>query len=233
MALAVVQAASAQAANVSSLSVGPISTTTGNLVVVDWATYAPLGALTGVSDTAGNIFSPAYSPSGGSSGSFTIIQQFYVANAAGNASNSYSFTLSANGYPTATIVEVSGAVTASPLDLAETNGFLLSGTPFTTSGSTAQANEIVFGKVSSDAIASTCTTDANYVDQYNNFTVAGGFTATDVATRIVAATGTQTFAPTFTVSGSPVNYAITTYKGASGPPPANSNGSTLLSMGVG
>lgn len=219
MPLSVVQhtGASAAAAGSVTTAVG-ISTSTGNLVHVDIGVFYQQGVYASMSDTAGNTFLQAvasFQDPADPNGANAILQTRYAKNAIGNGSNIYQVVLTGSGYATIGVIEIQGANTTSPLDLAEHGIGTTTSPTFTTSGTTAQANEVVIGTICQSAGASNTTVPGGWQKQYDEPN--NGFCNLCDATKIVSATGTQTFNPT--ESGISFNHyliAITTYKEAGG-----------------
>lgn len=217
MALVVVQHTGASGQAVSSLSITGLSITAGNLLHVTLDQFFNTTGGT-VSDNAG----------GGSGNTYATAlaqytQQFtntystalYAKNCIGGGSVTLTVSLTSADFPQLSITEISGADASSPLDLHETTssntGF---GPTFTTSGTTATANEIVFGHIAQDFNGITFTEDSNFSTAYDDHSEA--HINCHIATRIVSATGTQTYAPTSTGAASWLNMDIVTYKAASG-----------------
>lgn len=138
-AIAVVQAGSADNAGAGAASV-TLTITSGNLIYVTAGTSAGGGGCGTIAISDGtNTYTPISSYV---SQSFNCSRNYYVANAVGG-----SLTISANFNPNTTgginVYEVSGADTASPLDV-NASGTCGASPCTSASFSTASANEIVF-----------------------------------------------------------------------------------------
>ena len=214
MSIAVVQTVGATGANVASVSTGAVSTTTGNLIHVDQVAYNGDPSLPGTfSDTAGNTFTGIDTVFHDATTSIDY-QSKYVASATGNASNVYTLVLSGSGYCSFSITEISGQ-SASPLDLHERGSVGSTLSPsFTTTGTTAQANEIACAGISEDAIGFVVVTEASgWTNSFNDFSLED--TRLNTAHKVLSSTGTVTYNPT-TAPSAPQTMWIVTYKAAGG-----------------
>lgn len=223
MPIGVVQSVSVAGSAVTGVNTGAINTTTGNLIHVDLSFNTSQG-FSSFGDMAGNTFATAISPFGTTDGVINVNQRsLYAKNAIGLTGNIYNLTLTGAGFPTILVTEISGVDLSSPLDLAEHGDVVAPGlnptVSFTTSGTTSQANEIAMAGLSNSTVGFTVgAQDSNYTTQNNQTFGGGGFCNAENASRVLSATGTQTYAPTltgaFTVAG--VHMWIVTYKGAGG-----------------
>lgn len=236
MALAVVTSGGNYVSAGSTLTVGPLNVPAGSLVVVDIAVYYGAGLFSTLSDTAGNSFTSAYSISvGAATDSHLTLDEFYCANCTGNASNTFTINLTGSGYAVAAVTVISGADTTSPLDKVITDATQFTTTPSITSAATTQADEIVigaFGQVYNPSL--TLTQSSGYTTQYDNFSSGANQTLT-VGTKIVSATGAQTYAPSMNSPGpSYLDIAISTYKAATGGGGGGSTAPRMMALlGVG
>lgn len=235
MALAVVTSGGNYVSAGTSLTVGPLNVPAGSLIVVDIQAYYGLGLFQDLNDTAGNTFATAYSISVGDAvDSHQTAIELYCANCLGNASNTFTINLDSSGYAVAAVTVISGADTTSPLDKVATDATQFTTSPSITSAATTQADEIVigtFGQAYNPSL--TLTQSSGYTTQYDNFSSGANQTLT-VGTKIVSATGTQTYAPSMSGAGpSYVNIAISTYKAASGGGGGSTSPRTMTTMGAG
>lgn len=236
MALAIVTSGGNYVSAASSLTIGPLNVPSGSLIVVDIQVYYALGLFSTLSDTAGNTFSTAYTISVGDAvDSHQTAIELYCANCTGNASNTFTINLTGSGYAVAAVTVISGAETSSPLDKVITDATQNTTTPSITSAATTQADEIVigtFGQAYNPSL--TLTQSSGYTTQYDNFSSGANQTLT-VGTKIVSATGAQTYAPSMSGAGpSYVNIAISTYKAASGGGGGGSTAPRMMALlGVG
>lgn len=214
MALGVVQSAGAKAANMLTVVVGPITTTAGNLLHAGIGIYSAAGLYSSIANTGLDTWAAGVAAFVGGS-SVSSNQTRYAKNINGSAADTITLTLNGLGYPTLSIIEISGADTSSPLDLHESGTASGTSTPsFTTSGSTAVANEISIGEIGNSAgLGINLTPVAGYTETYDDFT--SGFCGLEQAYKIVSVTGTQTYSATASLSPD-WSMCITTYKQASG-----------------
>lgn len=215
MALGVVQSAGAHAANMLTVVVGPITTTAGNLLHADIAVYDGAGLFSSIANTGLDTWATGKSAFD-TSGSVCFNQSNYAKNINGSATDTITVTLTGLGYPAVSIIEISGADTSAPLDLHEGGGPAGNSPTFTTTGTTAVANEIVIGALGqSSGIGNHVTPGGGFTGTYDDFTA--GFCGLNQAYKIVSATGTQTYSGTYGGGSGPTwNEVITTYKQASG-----------------
>ena len=89
------------------------ATTTGNTFVAVITAFTNIIGGTPMTDSASNTWSQAVASTGTTEGWVAI---FYVSNATGSATHTFTFTPTANGFLSVTVFEISGLATSSALD---------------------------------------------------------------------------------------------------------------------
>lgn len=215
-ALAVVQTVSCETLGADTCVTSGVTTTSGNLFVASTG-YCCI-AFTSITDSKSNSYTDSISEL--AEGAFTRGRQQYKANGTGGASHTFTLTgASAGFFGTLSVTEVSGAATTSPLDQTATDTDPLGhGTSHATAstGTTAQANEILIGFGTDSTVGTTYATDTGA--GWNELTNVGADADSEgllTGYRIVAATGTFTYTYTSSQDGNFVQ-GISTWKEASG-----------------
>jgi hypothetical protein len=146
MALGVGSHVSATAAAATSVTTASRSITAGSLIVVGVLVYSSSGSnidgATPVTDSVGNTYTKVGNTSLATDG-HRYAELFYAKNVTGGASVTFTYTITASDYPRIFVLEVTGADTATPLDVHnESDGSgVISVT--TSSITTGTANEIL------------------------------------------------------------------------------------------
>lgn len=190
--MAFVQAITATAIGASSVTTASITTTTGNLFVVNGGTYSSTSfAATPVTDNKSNGYTqgPADSTDGGSR-----CGQYYKTNGSGGSGHTFTVSLASAGDCGVTALEFSNEDTSSPFDQSAGGGEITDTTTHTsnTTGTTTQANEIlVFGFCTGDNAGASLTGSSGWTVPTNGYADSGGV---DIGGgyQIVSATGTYT-----------------------------------------
>lgn len=216
MAFGFPNAVSGQGSNVSSVTSPTFNSTTGNLLIA-------IGT-----DSLQNANTPTYSDNGthtwvqtqavnNGSGNATRASQYHVANITGRTGHTVSYAIGTTGFPTVCVLEVSGAVTASPKDQNAGNSSNTASTgahSTGTTGTTAQADELcVSGLTHDGANSNTFSSGSGYTlrtSQTNTSNMPGS-----LLTKVVAATGTQSDSISLTPNDSvKFGACVGTYKAA-------------------
>jgi hypothetical protein len=194
-----------------------ITTTSGNTLLAFFANFLngsnTLSSVTGPGQSWSQLIAPSTGASTQSNFGVWICQ-----NCAALSSQSVTGTDggASNHYLSLTVVEVGAVPTSGVADLSEKNSSPPSTTTptFTTTGSTAQANELAFSFMSQSIGNKTVTEPAGWSTLQDTYTIAGDAGA-HVASIGRPATGTVTYNPT--LSGAlRNNIAIVTVKGNAG-----------------
>ncbi len=216
--ISVVQSVQASASAANTCSTAGITTTSGNLIVTPLAFYNVNG-FTSVTGTIGG------SADGNTYGAVCAVNQNLdthahraASNITGGASHVFTLTLNgapASGFPTLHVIEISGCTTSSPLDQTGTafDGSGATSHPVTTGGATTTANEIVVGSMGCGGAGYTFGQDGGYANAQN--TAPSSVTGMISGTKIISATGSQTYTPT-TSSSQTGCQCISTYTAAAG-----------------
>lgn len=174
------------------------STTAGNLIVVCIGSRALLAG-TPVTDSAGNTYTLADHDATADRAAI-----WFCVNATSIASSTGWVKVTAGGSTTLAfhVLEVSGCLTASPLD-AHTNGRNSNTAPTATTGTTTQADEFAVAMIGYLANAATISGftagwDTSIAQDYSNVAAAG--VKVNVGTQVLSSTAAMTFAAT--LSGS-------------------------------
>jgi len=166
MAIAYVNSASGGSRlSLTSISTNAFSVTTGNLIVVGVRNDGG-GAVTGVSDTAGNTYTQI--------SAIVPYSLFYAKNITGNASNVITASFGASIFNAIDAVQYSGLDKTSPLDATATGTG--SGSTTITSGtfSTSSADQIIVAGCQQSFVGASWTAESNYtkrVESYENITM--------------------------------------------------------------
>jgi hypothetical protein len=189
-----------------------VNLTAGNLICVSHSHFSsPARAITTPVDTLTHTYVPMTAEQ--AVGDIKL-RSFYVENCSGGA-NTVTFDIDNTtlGDLTVVIAEFSGIVTSGALD--QTALFGASGTPITSdlSGTTAQADELLWGAVAHDGSDRTITPGASYTIVEEN---EGGSSNMPIAVEYQIVAATDEYEATWTFSNSAVNWLVhlATFKAA-------------------
>lgn len=184
----------------SSVTTAAVTTTSGNLLVAMVFCFGNQIGATPVSDSKGNTWSSAIASTGVTQGWGAM---FYVANATGGASHTFTFTPTGSDFLTMVVFEVENAATSSVLS--NTNSSTASTTSHSSGNITANATvpEIFIGGMAlSAAIEGAGSTTANYWSAALRGLAATGTTEGAVSSwRVVDPSTTDAFAVTTGTAG--------------------------------
>ena len=186
MGIAVVQSVIAAGSSVSSITTPGISTTSGNLIIVD---LSYIGTFLSQSDSPMNSYSNAIAEAGGA----TLCRENYSNGITGNASHTFTLELTASGFPTIVAVEVSGQSASSVLDQTAVGSDATGDTHTTANTSaTSQANELLHGYgIGTVVVGTTFSVSAPWTqDKENDLATSSGIIS---ASKNVTSIGTYNF----------------------------------------
>lgn len=217
MALAHVQSiAKARVSGGTSATTGGVTTTSGNGVVVIPTVYTG-SAFSSVSDSKSNSWSTAVGPVSYNSAGTGSTRIMYNTNITGGASHTFSVNLGSSDYAVIGVIEFSGQEVGGSHDQTGSNTTNTDATVESgTTGTTTQADEIIFASMSSSTGAVTTISDPS-----GSFTAgqeeedALNYVLAATAWRIVAATGTYNTTWTIVASRNTCG-CIATFKAAAG-----------------
>jgi hypothetical protein len=212
MALAVVQAVSAQASNQSTVVSPTFTSTSGNLLVVNGVDNLTSGTQS-VTDSKTNTWATGVATAG-ASGAGRLTQR-YSKSITGGASHTVTFHAGGTGFPSVAVAEISGADPTAPFDKGASNAVASAATNPHVTGTTAattQNDEICVAGMTQGGSGNE-TFSSN-----NGYTIKTSQTNTTnmpivLSTKIVSATGTQVESYNLTANNSvPWTGGIGTYK---------------------
>ena len=220
-AVAVVQSIQAQSSGqVTSITTGSITTTSGRLIICDVATRSDFG-LSQINDSKGNTYSYAISPTASSADTAFRVFQSYANNIVGGASHNFTVPFDDQGHVAVVCKEVSGALTSNALDVTaiKVDNLCTTGCTSTATAPIAQVNELLAG---GGAIGVSGTGTTSYTAQ-SGFTANGSLSneyAVSIgligASLVVSTGGGKTFTFDLSQEADGVLGWITTWKADTG-----------------
>jgi len=142
MAIAFVQGLTKSGNGVSSITSAGVATTSGNLLHAGLVNET--GNFTSFTDSGGHTWTQSNAERVGFGG-LDKMRTLHTPNITGQASHTFTYTISTNGAITLGVIEISGAATSTPLDQANSNEDT-TGTSHASPGSlTTQADEMIVG----------------------------------------------------------------------------------------
>jgi hypothetical protein len=200
MSIAHVQTVGGAAENQATVQVGPITTTSGNLIHVNLAWF-DAQSFVSMEDSKGNawIFVQERSNAVGGAAGSAAMRQMYAKNIIGGASHTFTLTISASGFPVISVTEISGADPFYPKD--QHNADSQGSSPYSSGNITTSVSEsIMCGAITADQAGSMpFTNDSDFIEQFEQATTAQ-FEGLLAETRILAASETNNYAGGLTVS---------------------------------
>lgn len=194
--VAFVQGVSAFGNNVSSVTTGNLTTTTGSLFVVDACYHTVGNNFVSITDSKSNTYATAIGELTSASESGLRARQSYKENGTGGATHNWTLTMDGAGYPTLAVAEISDAKTTGAVDrtASKSDNTGTSGTSSATS-TTGQSEEIIMGSgCSCTANNATLTTTASgFTEDANIINSGGDHCGMVTAHRVVSAVNTYEY----------------------------------------
>jgi hypothetical protein len=202
--------------------------TAGNFLAVGIVASSSSGTVSGIIDTAGNLYSQCAGARGNDSGRFTDI--WYAANINGNANNVVSVTFAGSyNFRSVHVIQYSNVATVNPCETAATGNCAACSTVTSGSFSPAQNTNVNFAVTGANNTVTTWTPGTNYVQRT---ALGSGSDVVDHATedRIGTPSGSQTASQTINTTANMQMSVASFRQFVAGGPPAPT--ARILSVGM-